>query len=85
MYTPNEQKVRKMSTDVDKITVSGFFGDKEVTKQEFAKQWTDHIAQLRRLTYSQQWQQKVDAILDQVRTQAEDEFVATYIEQQNNI
>jgi len=33
------------------ITVNGSFGEKEIDKAEFIKQWSDHMQQLSRLSW----------------------------------
>ena len=74
-----------MSTDAETITVSSHFGDKEVTKEQFVKQWVDHAKQFMRITHAPSWQRKVADIMQEVGQAADDEFVAMHIQQQNNI
>ena len=57
------------------ITVQGYFGDKELTQDEFVTQWVDHVAQLRRLSWTQEWADEVDAILAKVTREARAEFI----------
>ena len=33
------------------IEVGGFFGPKQITREDFVKQWTDHVNQLHRLSF----------------------------------
>jgi hypothetical protein len=64
------------------ITVNGYFGkDKQITKQEFAKVWIDHLTQMRTISWDQAWQQNVDAMIDKTRTQCHAEFDRLYIDQ----
>jgi len=74
-----------MDKDAETITVAGHFGDKELTQEQFVKEWTDHVRQLQRLTCSTPWMEQVSKITATVRQQAEDEFAAMFIQQQNNI
>ncbi|MBR9702808.1 hypothetical protein GOV10_02120 [Candidatus Woesearchaeota archaeon] len=72
-------------SDVETIKVTGVFGDRKVTKEEFVSEWTNHTRELQRLTCSTPWMEKVSEITAIVKQQAEDEFCATLIQQQNNI
>jgi hypothetical protein len=57
------------------ITVAGYFGkDKEITKDEFVKEWTDHTAQLKRIDWSLDWNKEVDEMIQYVKDRAELEF-----------
>jgi len=79
----NSEKANPVQPVCEKtITVSGWSGkDKSLTKDEFAKQWTDHVAQIRRISYSLDWQKTSSVITEQVRKQAEIEFDETWAEQ----
>lgn len=69
-----------MSTDTDSrtITVASHFGDKELTKAEFIKHWTNHTAELKRIDYSMDWQEYVFGIIEAVSLKAGAEFETMY-------
>lgn len=74
MYSPNEQKVKKMSK-AQTITVENFVGnDVQITLEQFSKTWIDHVNQLRRISYSMDWQQEVSAMKMKVEKECKIEF-----------
>ncbi len=56
----------------DTITVKGYFGNKQMTKAEYAKRWTDHVQELRMLSWDIDWQKKVDRMMTEVGKMAEE-------------
>ena len=60
------------------ITVAGYFGDKQMTKEDFVKTWVDHANELLRLDYSRDWQDKVIAMKQTVCEKAISEFERMY-------
>ena len=64
------------------ITVAGHFGDKQMTKDAFVKTWRDHVAQLKRLSWSMQWQEECSEMMTAVTAEADAEFDRLFAEQQ---
>ena len=65
------------------ITVANSFGsDIQLTKEEFAKRWTDHLNQLRMISWEQDWQQKVDRMMEETRDECHREFDRLWEKQQ---
>lgn len=60
------------------IIAESFFGDKTLTKEEFANRWMDHIRELRHLAYDTEWQQEVDSFVEKTRDKAHHEFNRIY-------
>lgn len=67
------------------ITVGSYFGDKEVTKQEFVDIWYKHLFELRRLDYSGDWNQKVDDMAVVLRNKCMNEFERLYKSQNQEV
>ena len=67
------------------ITQNGMFGEITLTKEEFIKRWTDHVSQLYRLSYEQEWETFVKATLDVVEHKASLEFNEIWLSQQRGI
>ena len=65
------------------ITVEGFFGEKQMTKEEFVKVWVDQAGELIKLDYSRDWQDKVIEMKQTVCEKAINEFERMYEEQQS--
>ena len=63
------------------ITVDGYFGEKQMTVQEFTKEWREHAGQLLRLDYSDEWTREVTGIAGKVIARAIKVFDETYAEQ----
>jgi hypothetical protein len=85
IHTDITRKVIKMTTSAETITVAGHFGDKEVTKKQFVKEWVDHAKQFMLISHAPSWQSKVADIMQEVGQAADDEFTAKFIEKQNGI
>jgi len=60
------------------ITVDTHFGEKEITQDQFINQWVEHVNQIRMINWSTEWQDKVLKIVNEVRSEAEDEFDRIY-------
>jgi hypothetical protein len=60
------------------ITVTGYFGDKQMTKEEYVKVWREHVGELLRIDYSDEWTREVTAIADKVIKRVEGEFDRMY-------
>ena len=56
------------------IKVDTFFGTKDITKNDFIKQWEDHVKQLKSIDYSMEWQEKVSVMIKNVTDTASKEF-----------
>ena len=57
------------------ITVAGYFGkDKEVTREEFFSHWSEHVLQLKRLSFERSWITEVEIIHSKVEAKCNEEF-----------
>lgn len=64
-----------MSKDAETITVENYVGnDIQITLKQFTRTWTDHANQLKRVSYSMDWQQEVSAMIAKVEEQCKLEF-----------
>ena len=61
-----------------KIIVNSYFGDKEMTKDEFTKVWREHVGELLRIDYSDSWTREVTAIAEKVINKCHEEFDRLY-------
>lgn len=65
------------------ITVTGHFGDKEVTERQFVSQWVTHVSQLYRLAGNQAQVAWVDKIKNETEKTAKSEFNRILKEKKN--
>ena len=85
-HTPEDaEEIIKLLTEEKPrtITVNGYFGEKEVTKEEFAQEWIDHIRQLKRISYSLDWMDYVTSVEKKTELECDAEFDRMW-EKQNN-
>jgi hypothetical protein len=60
------------------ITVQGHFGDLELSKDKFIARWVDSVSDLQRLSWEPEWQDKVNAMKEDVLIEANREFERLY-------
>lgn len=61
------------------ITVSSWTGrDQQMTKDEFTKVWREHVGELLRIDYSDEWTREVTKIADKVIERCHMEFDRLY-------
>lgn len=60
------------------IVASNFLSTKEVTKEEYARQWEQHAQSLVQLSSDADWLDKVKEIMEATKLEAEDEFERVY-------
>lgn len=70
-----------LTTLANTITVKGHFGDKHINREDFAKQWVDHVMQARNLDWSPEWQDAMAEIIKTIRAKAEQQFDRLFIEE----
>ena len=63
------------------ITVNGYFGDKQMTIEEFTREWTEHTKQLWRIMPSSTWMERVSEFSVEVELACHSEFVRMWQEQ----
>jgi hypothetical protein len=51
-------------------TVQGFFGPKDITREEFVKQWADHFGQFYHLPETSEQMAELDAMKARLQTLA---------------
>jgi len=75
-HTPKDaaEIIEQLTGEVRFIEVESYFGKKKVSKEDFAAEWVEHTKQLWRMSYEQDWMERVSEIAEEVRTRAELEF-----------
>ena len=61
-------------TDQPTITVESYFGEKQVTRDEFIRRWDDHAAELVNINWSADWQDELQAFREKVQKRAAERF-----------
>lgn len=61
-----------------RITVQGFFEDKQVSELQYVNEWLAHAAQFNNLSWSNDWQDKVISFKEAVALEAAHEFNRLY-------
>lgn len=65
-------------TDTRTITVAGTFREIQITKEDFIKQWVDHVGQCKNITWNADFIGVVNDFQDYIRDQAGLEFERIY-------
>lgn len=63
------------------ITVDGFFGPREITRDKFIEVWTQHVGELHRLSHEPEWTNEVHEIREKIEAKAGEEFDRMFLKE----
>ena len=73
-----------MSNAEPTIPVNGYFGEKEINREDFIKRWVDHAKEFNKLSYQEEDQFFLRALVDRVASIAAKEFDRTVAERKGD-